>query len=309
MRTASLFPSATELVAGLGATDDLVARSHQCNYPSEIRDVPVVTTSTLSEQASSDAYEIDSVVDDHHHGDSTYFQVITEDLQTVRPEVLITQSLCDVCAVPESMTAESMEALDSEPELVSLGPTTINEILDAINRLGTVLDRESDADQLVARLQDRVDTILQHRPDPSQPPQVVCLEWTDALRCHGLWMPEIIELLGAEDSFGNPGEHGRVIEWDDIVAYDPEVLLVSPCGRTIPEIQQDMEHVVNRPGWSELAAVKNDRVYLLNGEISSRHGPRVVRALELVAKTLYPETFADISSASDELVHFRLSSS
>lgn len=305
MRTVSLFPSATELVAGIGATDELVGRSHQCNYPEEIRDLPAVTRSKLSEQASSDARDIDSVVDDHHHGDSTYFRVVTKTLQAVQPEVMITQSLCDVCAVPESMTADSIEVLDSEPELVSLGPRTIDDILDAIDRIGMALGRESDADRLKGRLQNRIDIVLGRRPASTRPPRVVCLEWTDALRCHGLWMSEILERLGAEDGFGQPGEHGRVIEWDDLVAYDPEILIVSPCGRTIPEIRQDMEHVVDRPEWDDLTAVADDRVYLLNGEMSSRHGPRVVRILELVAKILYPDTFDDETWSDDEVVHFQ----
>lgn len=305
MRIVSLFPSATELVAGLDATDELVGRSHQCNYPPEIRDVPEVTESKLSERASSDARDIDSVVDDHHHGESTYFRVITEKLQRVQPDVVITQSLCDVCAVPESMTAESMKALDPEPDLVSLGPTTINEILDAINQLGAALDHESEADRLAVRLQDRIDRVLEYRPESSGPPRVVCLEWTDALRCHGLWMSEIIELLGAEDGFGNPGEHGRVIDWNDIVAYDPDILIVSPCGRTIPEIRQDMQHVIDRAGWSDLTAVENDQVYLLNGEMSSRHGPRVVRVLELVAKILYSDVYNDETWAQNEVVQFQ----
>lgn len=309
MRTVSLFPSATELVAGIGATDDLVGRSHQCDYPEAVRDVPAVTTSTLSEEASSDAGDIDSVVDDHHHGDGTYFRVVTDRLRAVQPEVVITQSLCEVCAVPESMTVEAMATLNPKPKLVSLGPTTIDEILDAIGRLGTALDRESEAAQLRARLRDRIDSVRDRRPDPSRPPRVVCLEWTDALRCHGLWVPEMIDRLGAEDGFGEPGERGRVIEWDDVVAYDPDVLIVSPCGRTIPEIRRDMANLVDRPGWNELTAVADDRVYLLDGELSSRHGPRVVRALELMAKILYPDAYADEPWSDDEVVRFRAGAS
>lgn len=304
MRTVSLFPSATELLAGIGARDDIVGRSHQCNYPDDIRDVPAVTTSKLSEEASSDAGDIDSVVDEHHHGDSTYFRVIPETLRRVEPELLVTQSLCDVCAVPESMTVESMRDLDPQPELVSLGPTTIDGILAAINQLGTALNREPVADQLADRLRARIDTIVTRRPAPPRQPRVVCLEWTDALRCHGLWMPEILDRLGADPGFGRPGEHGRRIDWDALVAYDPEILIVSPCGRTIPEIRRDMTNVVDRPGWSAVTAVQNDRVYLLNGEMSSRHGPRIGRVVELVAKILYPEVYNDVTWTRHEVLHF-----
>jgi len=309
MRTVSLFPSATELVAGIGAAADLVGRSHRCNYPAEVRDLPAVTISELSDRASSAAGDIDSIVDDHGHGDGTYFRVVTDRLRAVRPEVLITQSLCEVCAVPESMTAEAVETLDADPELVTLGPTTIDEILDSITRLGAALDREAGADRLVADLQARIDAVIDRRPDPSRPPRVVCLEWTDALRCHGLWVPEIVERLGAEDGFGRPGAHGRVIDWADVVAFDPEILVVSPCGRSIPEIREDVANVVDRPGWTDLTAVEDDRVYLLDGELSSRHGPRVVRALELFAKIIYPGAYDDVTWSEAEVVRFRAASS
>ncbi len=305
MRTVSLFPSATELVTAIGATDSLVGRSHRCNHPEDIQDLPIVTESKLNQRASSDAKDIDAVVDDHHHGEHSYFRVVTEDLRDLQPDVLVTQSLCEVCAVPESMTAESMEKLEGEPELVSVGPTTIGEILETIDRLGGTLGYESGANELGTSLQNRIDDVVRELPAVSDPAHVVCLEWTDALRCHGLWVPEIIDLLGAKVGFGSPGEHGKVIDWGDVVAYDPDVLIVSPCGRTIPEIRQDMEHLIDRPGWQHLTAVEKDRVYLVDGELSSRHGPRVVRTLEVIAKILYPETYDHISWEADEVAHFR----
>lgn len=305
MRIVSLFPSATELVAGIGAADSLVGRSHRCNHPADVRDRPVVTASTLSDHASGDARAIDSVVDDHHHGDGTYFRVLGETLERLHPEVVITQSLCEVCAVPESMAVETFDRLEPTPDLVTLGPTTVDGVLDSIHRLGSALGRESDAERVTARLRDRIDRVLDRRPTPTRPPRVVCLEWTDALRCHGLWIPEMIERLGAEDGFGVPGEHGRVIEWPDIVAYDPEVLIVSPCGRSIPAIRRDVEPLVDDPAWDDLTAVETDRVYLLDGEMSSRHGPRVVRTLEVIAKMLYPESYGTITWSTDEVRRLR----
>lgn len=304
MRTVSLFPSATELVAGIGAVDDLVGRSHQCDHPAAVRDLPAVTVSKLSERAPDDAGEIDAVVDDHHHGEDTYFRVVTGELQAVRPEVLITQSLCEVCAVPGSMTAETAAALDPTPETVSLGPTTIDGILDAVTELGDVLGRETGAERARTRIRGRIDDTLARRPHPPRPPRVVCLEWTDALRCHGLWVPEMLERLGADPGFGRPGDHGRRIDWDDLVDYDPGVLVVSPCGRSIPEIRRDMATLVDRPGWDDLTAVETGGVYLLDGAMSSRHGPRVARTLELLAAALYPDTYDDIDPGADELVRF-----
>lgn len=304
MRIVSLFPSATELIAGIGATDELVGRSHQCDYPDEIHDTPVVTASALSDEVSA-ADDIDSAVDDHHHGEGTFFRVNTDRLQAVDPEVILTQSLCDVCAVPESMTVEALERLRTEPELISLGPTTIDGILDSIDRLGSALDRNSAATRLRTNLETRIQTVRDRRPTPPRPLRVVCLEWTDPLRCHGLWVPEMFDILGADDGFGAVGERGRVIEWDDVVAFDPDVLIVSPCGRPIPEIRQDMADLVERSRWNELTAVRNSQVYLLNGKISSRHGPRVVRTLELFAGILYPDAFELNAEPGEDVVRFR----
>lgn len=303
MRTVSLFPSATELVAGIGGVPDLVGRSHQCDHPDAVRDLPAVTVSTLAEEASTEAGDIDAAVDDHHHGDGTYFQVVADRLAAADPEVVITQSLCEVCAVPESMTVETLDRLDATPELVSLGPMTMDGILASVDRLGAALDREDGAAALRDDLETRIEAVTERRPDPARPPRVVCLEWTDALRCHGLWVPEMLERLGAEDGFGTAGERGRVVDWDDVVAYDPDVLVVSPCGRSMPEIRRDAENLVDRPGWEELTAVADDRVYLLDGEMSSRHGPRFVRTFELLAEILYPDSYERTWSA-DEVVRY-----
>lgn len=303
MRTVSLFPSATELVAGIGATADLVGRSHQCDHPDPVRDLPAVTVSTLSDEASTDAGDIDGVVDDHHHGDGTYFQVVADRLEAADPEVVLTQSLCEVCAVPESMTAATLERIDGDPELVSLGPTTMDEILATVDHLGAALDREAGAARLRDDLETRIDAVTERRPEPARPPRVVCLEWTDALRCHGLWIPEMLDRLGAEDGFGEAGERGRVVDWEAVLEYDPEVLVVSPCGRSMPEIRRDMANLVDRPEWEDLTAVADDRVYLLDGEMSSRHGPRVVRTFELLAGILYPETYGE-SWSDGEVVRY-----
>jgi iron complex transport system substrate-binding protein len=304
MRTVSLFPSATELLAGMGATDDLVGRSHRCTHPEEVRDLPAVTESDLSAAASPDPGGIDAVVDNHHHGEDSYFRVRTDALRALRPEVLVTQSLCEVCAVPESMTADAMAELSPAPKLVSIGPTTTDELLEAITRVGAELDREPGAEALCSRLRERMDRVLRRQSDARGSPRVVCLKWAEALRCHGLWMPELIERLGAEAGFGRPGERGRVIEWDDVLAYDPEVLIVSPCGRTIPEIRRDVKRLLGRPGWEDLTAVSEDQVYLLDGELSSRHGPRVVRTLELLAGILYPDRYDDVEPSAEEVVRF-----
>lgn len=302
-----MFPSATELAHGVGAGESLVARSHACNYPAGVRGLPVVTESSLSAAESRDARRVDRIVDGHHHGENTLFRVLEDRLAGVAPEVLLAQSLCEVCAVPESMTREAMAVLDPRPEVVTLGPRTVEEVFDAIRMLGRALERRRGAEELVRELRERVGRVEERVPDPDPGggPRVVCLEWTDAVRCHGLWVADILDRLGAVDGFGEPGGHGHVIAWEDVVAFDPEVLVVSPCGRSIPEIRRDMAYLTGREGWGSLSAVEGDRVYLVDGELSSRHGPRVVRALEVTAAVLYPEVYGDLEYSDREAVRYR----
>ncbi len=300
MRTISLLPSATEVVAAIGCEPSLVGRSHRCNYPRSVERLPVVTESTLEAQAGEDAGAIDAVVEDHHHGEHSYFRVNEDVLADLQPELLLTQSVCEVCAVPESMTVDAMGRLDPTPELLSLDPTTIAGIFESIRRLGATFEADEAAHALLTHLEARIEDVVTHIPESIDSPRVVCLEWTHPPRSHGLWIPDILERLRVADFFGTPGGHGRRIEWADVCDYDPEVLIVSPCGRTIPQIIDDMAHLVDRDGWSRLSAVQSNRVFLLDGEISSRHGPRVVRAMELMAEMVYPNAVPTTTWADEE---------
>lgn len=301
MRTVSLLPSATEVVAALGAERQLVGRSHRCNYPARITDRPNVTANRDETTDETDPAAIDAVVDDHRHGNGSYFRVNPSILADTDPELILTQHLCEVCAIPESMTVDALEQLDTAPELVSVAPTTIEGIIDSIERIGVALDRERSANTVIGTLTGRIERVQSNLPDGSNPPRIVCLEWTDPVRAHGLWIPDILDILGVDDPFGTPGEPGREIEWKAVCDYDPDVLVVSPCGRTLSQIEADMDHLVRRPGWESLTAVEQDRVFLLDGELSSRHGPRVIRALELIASVLYPAAFPEITPTTAEM--------
>lgn len=304
MRVVSLLPSATEVVAGIGAEDLLVGRSHRCNYPPSVTDLPVVTESKLSNGEETEPGRIDAQVDDHRHGDGTFFQVLRDRLAELEPDVILTQSLCEVCAVPESMSKAAIEQLEKDPVLLSVGPTTIDELFDSIREVDATLEREAGAKALLRDLEHRRDTVMAKKPSTTDPPRVLCLEWTDALRCHGLWIPDILRRLDAEAGFGRPGERGRVIEWSSVRSFDPEVLIVSPCGRTLSDIPNDMTALTSREGWENLQAVRDGRVFLLDGELSSRHGPRVIRAMELIATMIYPDAYPGISSREDEAVQW-----
>lgn len=306
MRIASLYPGGTELVAAVGAADELVARSHWCDRPPRVRELPAVTRTRVELDRDAPPGEIDrSYGTDpgrgHGHGAGVPYRVDTERLGAVRPDLLVTQDVCQVCAVPESLAADALERLEPRPDMVSLAPSRLEEVLDGLSRLGRALGRTAEAHRARAGLEARVERVLSAVPSRPGRPQVACLEWTDGLRSHGLWVPEFVEMLGAEDELGAPGRHGRPLEWAEVRAFDPEVVIVSPCGRRMPEIRRDMGALVERPGWEDVTAVREGRVWLLDGEVSSRSGPRVVRALELLAAALYPGRFGWVEPDGGEL--------
>ena len=304
MRTASLLPSATEVVGAMGAESALVARSHRCNVPQNISSLPVVTRSRIPDSRDADIVDIDSLVDSHQHGSGSPFEVITSVLAATDPELILTQSLCEVCAVPESMTREVLDQLDTSPELLAVRPATIDEMFDSIEQIGNAMGYDGKAASLINTLSRRITTIESCIPEETVPPRVVCLEWIDPLRYHGLWIPDILEHLQTSDPFGSPGNPGDRVEWDSILDYDPELLVVSPCGCTVAEIESQMSRLADKPGWETLSAVQQNQVYILDGELSSRHGPRIVRCLELLASLIYPNHVPSQSPSATELKQY-----
>lgn len=308
-RVASLYPGGTELVAALGAVDRLVARSHWCDRPPAVRELPAVTRTRVSVPPEAPAGEIDGAYGEgdggHGHGEKVPYEVLTRRLGRTRPDLLVTQEVCEICAVPKSLAADALDRLSPRPGLVSLDPSTLGEVLEGLEKLGRALGLGGRARSVRKRLESRVEEVLRARPRREPPSRVACIEWTDGLRSHGLWMPEFIGKLGATDVLGSPGRHGRPVQWSEVREAAPEVVIVSPCGRSMGQIESDMEDLVTRPGWNELPAVRAGQVYLMNGEISSRSGPRVVRALELTAAALYPDLYRRIDPSPSELKTFR----
>lgn len=303
-RVASLYPGGTELVAALGATSRLVARSHWCDRPPEVRRLPAVTRTRRRVGPGAAAAEIDRAYGGHGHGADLPYEVITGRLRGVRPDVLVTQEVCEVCAVPKSLAVDALDALEPRPGLVSLDPASLGEVLAGLEEVGKALGLDARARTVRRRLERRVDEVLDAAPSPGSGPRVACLEWTDELRSHGLWMPEIIERLGARAGLGSPGVHGRRIRWAEVRELAPEVMVVSPCGRSMGQIEEDMRELVRRPGWEQLPAVRSGRVFMLDGELSSRSGPRVVRALELVGAALYPDRYGRVDPSPSELKRY-----
>ncbi|ATY12439.1 cobalamin-binding protein [Amycolatopsis sp. AA4] len=285
MRIVSLLPAATDLVAILGKASDLVGRTHECDWPDEIASVPVVTAADLDSDILT-SREISTAVGSSHQGSSLY-SVDVGQLAALAPDLVLTQDLCEVCAVSYTRVAAAVRMLDAGPRVLSLEPRTLDEVLDCLVTLGDVLEVPDFAAARVAELRSRL-AAVRRRVAGLPRPRVVALEWLDPLWPAGHWVPEQISAAGGTPLLAEPGEHTKPMTWDAVAAARPDILLVLPCGFSPDRTERELDVLTSLPGWADLPAVRNDRVWLLDGpSYFNRPGPRVVRGTEILATVLH----------------------
>lgn len=288
MRIATLLPSATEIVCALGLADEIVAVTHECDYPPEIRGRPVVVRS-LIDAAGLASGEIDARVEGAARRGESLYQIDVEALAAAGPDLLITQDLCRVCALPSMDVDAAVAALPGAPRVLRLHPHRLDEILDDIVAVGAATGRAAQAHRLVGRLRERiarVEAAVRGRPRPG----VFCMEWLDPPFCGGHWMPELVALAGGRELLGQAGRPSSRVGWDAIVRASPEVIVLTVCGFDVARTQQELPLLEARPEWRDLAAVRAGRVYATDtSSYFSRSGPRVVDGLEILAAILHPE--------------------
>ncbi|MER5884594.1 cobalamin-binding protein [Streptomyces sp. NPDC001941] len=287
MRIASLLPAATDIVAELGLAQDLVGRTHECDWPpSVVADIPVVTAAGLSQEALS-SREISDAVGGSRHSGSSLYTLDTEALAALRPDVVLTQDLCDVCAVSYEGVVSAVRVLDAGTRVLSLEPKTLDDVLACMVRVGALLGVEDVARQRHAELTARLATVRQ-RTEGRPRPRVVAVEWLDPLWPAGHWVPEQITYAGGEPLLAAPGEHTRPMTWGEVVAARPDTLLVLPCGFSPERTLRETELLTGLPGWGDLPAVRRGEVWVLDGPAYfNRPGPRVVRGAEVLAHVLH----------------------
>jgi iron complex transport system substrate-binding protein len=284
-RIASLLPGATEIALALGLRQSLVAVSHSCDFPGRVARLPRVTRTRIPKEAAS--REIDQIVRAALARGESLYQVDAECLDGLEPDLILTQGICQVCAVGPEEVAKAMPALSSRPEVLSLDPRTLNETFAAILRLGDAADRSGRAKRVVGALKRRVDAVRARRRVPGHRPRVAFLEWIDPPICGGHWNPELVELAGGEDGFGRPGEPSRTLGWDELLDWQPEVLVVACCGYPAERTRADLALLCSRPGVAELPCIQRGRVYVADGvSLFSRPGPSLVTSLEVLAGML-----------------------
>ncbi|MDQ0382117.1 ABC transporter substrate-binding protein [Amycolatopsis thermophila] len=284
MRIVSLLPAATDLVAELGLAGQLVGRTHECDWPPGIADVPVVTGSGIGADMSS--REISAAVGGAHSGSALY-ALDAARLAELQPDVVLTQDLCEVCAVSYRRVSEAVRVMDAGPRVLSLEPRTLAGVLDCLLLLGDVLGVPEVARAKRRELQERLDAVraaTAHRDRP----RVAAIEWLDPVWPAGHWVPEQIAAAGGEPLLAGAGEHTRAIDWAEVTAARPDVLLLLPCGLPPERTEAELGVLTGRPGWADLPAVRTGRVWILDGPAYfNRPGPRVVRGAEILAHVLH----------------------
>lgn len=287
MRIASLLPSATEIVCALGLEDQLVAVTHECDFPIRVKRKPVVTASAVSPNTGSGA--IDRHIRRLVHEGSSIYHLDADRLAALDPDLILTQELCQVCAVSYPIVESAARRLGGSTQLVSLEPESLSDVYDHVQLVGRLTDRIDEADRVVTGLQQRVSAV-NRLVGQREPRRVLCLEWIDPLFGSGHWTPELVELAGGQDLLGNRGRPARVITWEEALAAAPDVLVVMACGFSLDRSLQEMPLLEQRPGWEALPAVRSGDVYVVDGNAYfSRPGPRLVDSVEIMAGLLHPD--------------------
>jgi len=289
MRIVSLLPSATEIVCSLGLGESLIAVTHECDFPGFVRDLPKATRTLIPKEASSG--EIDRLVRERLTSEKALYSLEPAVLEDLRPDLIVTQALCDVCAVAGEEVEAAVCALPGRPRVVNLEPETLSEVFDAARLVAEAAGIVGRGDAVVRSLVARVEAVAARSAGLARGPRVALLEWLDPPFSCGHWNPELVRLAGGVEVLGREGRRSRTLTWDEVASADPEVLFVSCCGFDVERTLVDLEALRDRPEWTRLRAVRESRVFVVDGSAYfSRPGPRLVDSLEILAHALHPET-------------------
>jgi iron complex transport system substrate-binding protein len=289
-RVVSLIASATEIVNALGEFESLVGRSHECDYPAEVSQLPCCTRPRFD--VSGNSREIDMLVKATLTHVLSVYEVLDDVLERLQPTHIITQTQCEVCAVSLRDVERSIAGeLASRPRIVSLQPNSLADIWDDMRRVACALGVESRGESRIAQLRERIGKIAE-RARGGPRPTVACIEWLEPLMAAGNWTPELVEMAGGINLFGEAGRHSPWMTWDELFTRDPDVIIAMPCGFDMSRTAREMHWLTDNVRWGGLRAVRGGRVYVVDGnQYFNRPGPRVVESLEILAEILWPEEF------------------
>jgi iron complex transport system substrate-binding protein len=294
-RIVSLLPAATEIAAELGLMDQVIGVSHECDFPSEANARPRVTHCPVHD-AGLTSREVDTWVRRALRENGTIYAIDESLLRELRPDVILTQKLCDVCAVGYGTVARLAETLPGPPRVVNLEPSSLSDIFEDIRRVARACGVPMIGEQVVARLSERVVSVRQ-RASRLPSPRCFLMEWVDPPFCSGHWGPELIEIAGGEDPLGRKHQPSVQVEWQEVIDARPEIIVLALCGYNVDRTRQDYELLRHFPGFDSLPAARHDEIYIVDGSaFFARPGPRIVESLELLAGILHPEEFPEFAA-------------
>ncbi len=300
MRICSLVPGATEVVAALGLEDHLIGISHECDFPPSLAHVPVMVRARVESRSLSSA-QIDAQVGTLLSTGEGLYELDESRLLAAKPELLIAQDLCDVCAITPTQLAQVLRELSPPPRMITLNPRRLDDILRDIASLGIALDKEAAGLQFAARLRGRLDAVRQAVSAESAQPRVACLEWLAPLYTAGHWVPDMVETAGGIDVLAKAGAASHTIDWDALAASAPDVIVLMPCGFTIQRTRTELATMTDHPQWKHLPAVRRGEVYLVDAlSYFSRPGPRLIDGVEQLAAIFHPACYDHRLPASVE---------
>lgn len=302
MRIVSLLASATEMIYELGCLDQLVGRSHECDFPPQVRSLPVVSKVQIDTEGSS--AQIDEQIKQLAHASSaaenaalkalSIYAIDVDQLQALRPDIIFTQTQCEVCAVSERDVMQAVQQLTGlRPRIISLSPYRLSDVWNDVLRVGQALGNLRQAEQLVNGYKKRLEQVHNATSSFGTRPRVAVLEWLDPLMGAGNWTPELVAFAGGEHIFGEIGLHSPWLSWEELRQADPDILVLSPCGFAIERTMIDLPLLQKHALWQSLQAVQVGRVYAIDGnQYLNRSGPRLVESTELLARVMWGEKLA-----------------
>jgi iron complex transport system substrate-binding protein len=291
-RIVSFLPSATEILYELGVGDQVLAVTHECNYPTEARSKPKVIHSSF-DPAKMSSNEIDKKVVELVKTRKDIYVLDEQVLKKANPDLIVAQGICEVCSPYTTEVNRAVSILGGKPEVLILDPRNLDDILQNIIDVGKKVGRKKAAEELASKLQARIKKV-KDRPKGALP-KVLCIEWLDPLFTAGHWVPQMVKTAGGINGVSNTGDQSRRMEIDDAVKFDPDIIVLMPCGFDVNRTISEYEKLAENKKWYSMRAVREGQVYAVNAnEYFSKPSPRTVTGLEILAKVINPDTFRDI---------------
>ncbi|WP_411275322.1 cobalamin-binding protein [Daejeonella sp.] len=291
LKIISLLPAATEIVCVLGLEAQLIGRSHECDFPESVRHLPVCSSAKFI--SGSNSAEIDRQVKEILSDALSIYTIDRELIRQLNPDVIITQAQCEVCAVSLKEVEEALKGLlDKECIIISLQPNTLSDVYNDISKIAKILNVSSQADDILERADERLNIIRHKLKFLSEKPKVACIEWLAPLMVAGNWTPELVQIAGGNPILAINGKHSPFVDFGEIIRENPDIIVVMPCGFSIPRTLEEIDLLLDLPGWKGLKAVMNNRIYIADGnQYFNRSGPRLTDSIEILAEIINERQF------------------